>query len=247
VDLRGKGALVTGASSGIGRAVAIALGSRGARVALAARRIERLEAVAAEVRAAGGEAAVMPCDLRDEAQVVTVVGWARDRWKRLDVLVNNAGLGLDAPLLSGDPSAWRHMWELNVHALAVGTREALLRFDPLDGGHVVHISSMSGHRITPGGGFYAATKFAVRALTEALRQELRAARSPHRVTAVSPGFVETEFMDVFHGSAEKAVADHNPYRYLDPEDVARSVLHVLEAPPHCEVHDVLMRPRDQPT
>jgi NADP-dependent 3-hydroxy acid dehydrogenase YdfG len=246
VSLGGKAALVTGASSGIGAAVAVALGGRGARVALAARRVERIEEVAARVRAAGGEAAVMPADLRDEEAVRTVVAWTRERFGRLDALVNNAGLAIDAPLSGGVPAAWRHMWELNVHALAVATSEALRRFPP-EGGHVVHISSMAGHRVPPGGGFYAATKFAVRALTEALRQELRAAGSPHRVSAISPGFVETEFMDVFHGGAEEARLRHHPYRYLDPEDVARAVLHVLEAPPHCEVHDVLLRPRDQPT
>jgi NADP-dependent 3-hydroxy acid dehydrogenase YdfG len=160
--------------------------------------------------------------------------------------VNNAGLGIDAPLVDGDPAGWRTMWEVNVHALAVATRAALARFDSQTGGHVVHISSMAGHRIPPGGGaFYSATKHAVRVLTEGLRRELRARNSRTRVSAISPGFVDTEFFDHYLGDPEAAREKLSEFPVLRPEDVARAVQYVLEAPDHVSIHDVLLRPTQQ--
>ncbi|GIW71087.1 MAG: oxidoreductase [Planctomycetota bacterium] len=249
--LRGRVGLITGASSGIGRATAVALGQRGMRLTLTARRRERLEEVAAAVERAGGQALVVPADARAEPELRAVFARSDARWGRLDVLVNAAGLGLPGGFLDPDPAAaaraWRAMWEVNVLALCVATSEALRRFDPVRGGHVVHIASMAAHRVPPGGGFYAATKHAVRALTEALRQELREANSPSRVTAISPGYVATEFFEVYYGEAERAHQILGRFRVLEPEDVARQVVHVLEQPPHVEIHDVLLRPTPQPT
>ena len=135
---------------------------------------------------------------------------------------------------------------LNVLALAVACREALGRFDRQKGGHIVNVSSMAGHRIPPGGGFYAATKFAVRAITECLRQEFRTLGSPSRVSEISPGFVSTEFHEVlYRGDAEKIAAGLPQYRVLDPGDVAASVVHILEAPDHVAIHDILLRSNEQ--
>jgi NADP-dependent 3-hydroxy acid dehydrogenase YdfG len=250
VDLTGRVVVITGASSGIGAATAVLLARAGMRVTLTARRAERLQGVAEQVEAAGGEALVAPADLSDEGALRDVFAQTVERWGRLDALVNNAGLGLPAPFLTDEPeasaAAWHTMWQVNVHALCVATTEALSRFDAETGGHVVHVSSMAGHRVPPGGGFYAATKFAVRGLTEALRKELREAGNPSRISAISPGMVDTEFFQVYSGDEAETAEGLAQHRVLASEDVAAQVLHVLSQPAHVEIHDVLMRPTPQP-
>ncbi len=172
----------------------------------------------------------------------------RERWGGVDVLINNAGLGHLAPLLDGDTEQWREMLDVNVLALCVCTREAVSDMRRQQrAGHVIHVSSMAAHRVPSESGVYSATKFAVRALTEALRQELRAAKSEIRVSAISPGFVETEFAAHYHKSEEAARATYGRFQVLAPADIADAVEYVLGAPPHVQVHDVLIRPRDQPT
>jgi len=242
----GKVALVTGASSGIGAAVARDLAGAGLRVAACARRADRLEALAAEAAGAGGEVLAVPADLRSEESIAALFGRVRATWGGVDVLVNNAGLGRKAPLVSGATEAWREMLEVNVLALCVCTREAVADMRARgDRGHVVHVSSMSGHRVPGGSGVYSATKFAVRALTEGLRQELRGLGSAIRVSAVSPGFVETEFAANYHQSEARARETYGRYKVLEAGDVAAAVRWALDAPDHVQVHDVLVRPTEQ--
>jgi NADP-dependent 3-hydroxy acid dehydrogenase YdfG len=241
----GRVALVTGASSGIGRAVAERLIKANMKLAIAARREERLLELATEAP----EGAVLPLrvDLRNTCEIQRMFDEVRERWGGVDVLVNNAGLGHLAPLLDGDTEQWREMLEVNVLSLCICTREAVRDMRRQgNGGHVIHISSMAAHRVPPDSGVYSATKYAVRALTEALRQELREAKSEIRVSAISPGFVETEFAAHYHKSEEAAQRTYGRYQVLTAEDVADAVEYVLGAPPHVQVHDVLMRPRDQP-
>jgi NADP-dependent 3-hydroxy acid dehydrogenase YdfG len=240
---KGRVALVTGASSGIGRAIARALVGAGMKVAVCARRAERLDELNAEL---GGDLLTQPTDLRDPDAIAALFAALRERWGGVDVLVNNAGLGHDAPLSSGDTEQWREMLEVNVLALCVCTREALADMRARgDDGHVLHISSMSAHRVPGGSGVYSATKFAVRSLTEGLRKELRELGSNVRVTAISPGFVETGFAAHYHQSEAKARETYSRYKVLEPGDVADSVLYALSAPPHVQIHDVLMRPTAQ--
>ncbi len=242
-DLTGKAALVTGASSGIGRAIALALGEAGVRVSLTARREERLKEVADQLKDAHWKTA----DFRQEDAIVAAVKSAADHWGGLDILINSAGLAKQASLTDGQTEDWRAMLEINVLGVAIATREAVAHFDPKEGGHVVNVCSMSGHRVPGKGGFYAPTKFALRAMTEGLRQELRAAGNPTRVSQVSPGFVETELLDIYFqgtGANRYSAAD---YPILQPEDVASTVLHMLTAPDHMDVTDVLMRPTGQAT
>lgn len=244
---RDRVAVVTGASSGIGLSVARLLATNGMRVVMAARRVERLAAVHEDLRAAGKHSLVVPTDVRDEQQILALFRRTREAWGGVDVLVNNAGLGHDAPLMSGATELWREMVEVNVLGLCMCTREAVRDMQRRHGeGHVIHISSMAAHRVPPGSGVYAATKFAVRALTEALRQELYAAQSPIRVTAISPGFVETEFAAIYHQSEEAARKTYTRWKVLEPDDVAHAVVYALSQPAHVQVHDVLMRPRQQP-
>ncbi len=242
---RGEVALVTGASSGIGAAVVHRLLESGLRVAALARRQERLLALAETY----GTDRVLPltADLRREDDILAAFTQLDDRWGPPRVLVNNAGLGRSAPLLSGPSEAWREMLEVNVLALAICTREAVRRMrEASDRGHVFHISSMAAHRVPPGSGVYSATKFAVRSLTEGLRQELRTAGSRIRVTAISPGFVETEFASVFHGRPEASEETYGQFKVLEAVDVADALLHALSAPPHVQIHDILLRPTEQP-
>ena len=246
---RNRVALVTGASAGIGEAVATALAAAGMKVALTARRGDRLETLAGSIRAAGGEALALPSDARDEGALCAVFDRIRAEWGGVDVLINNAGLGRVASLTAGETEHWREMWEVNVLALSICTREALADMARRgDDGHVVHISSLSGHRVPQGrGGMYSATKHAVRALTEALRGELHAAGRRTRVTAISPGYVETEFAEVMLGDADAAAAVYGRYPVIQVENIADAVRYVLAQPAEVQIHDILMRPTMQPT
>jgi len=243
---RGRVALVTGVSSGIGNAVARMLARAGMRVAFCGRREDRLDALAHECAGLGVEALAVKVDLRDTAEIGRLFEDVRNRWGGVDVLVNNAGLGHLAPLVDGETEQWREMLEVNVLALCVCTREAVADMRARgDDGHVVHISSMSAHRVPAGSGVYSATKFAVRALTEGLRQELRELGSGIRVSSISPGFVETEFAERYHRSRAVAEQTYGRYKVLEPGDVADAVRQVLAAPAHVEIHDILLRPTQQ--
>ena len=214
------------------------------RVAVCARRQDRLEALAA--KHANAQVLVQRVDLRSEADILSAFSAVRERWGGVDLLINAGGLGRKAPLTEGSSELWREMLEVNVLGLCICTREAIQDMRARgDDGHVVHLSSMAAHRVPEGSGVYSATKFAVRSLTEGLRQELRALGSGIRVTSVSPGFVETEFAEVYHGSAEAALQTYGRFKVLQPQDVAATVMHVLKAPEHVAVHDVLIRPTGQ--
>jgi len=243
---KNRTALITGASSGIGRAVAQTLARNGMRVVIAARRADRLAALEAELKQVGAEVLAVPADLRDEAQILALFDETRARFGGVDVLVNNAGLGHRAPLLSADTALWREMLELNLLALCICTREAVKDMRARGGeGYVIHVSSMAAHRVPPGSGVYAASKFGVRALTEALRQELHEAKLPIRVSAISPGYVETEFAAIYNKSEEAARQTYGRHKVLEADDIAAAVVYLLSQPPHVQVHDVLMRAREQ--
>ncbi len=238
-------AIVTGASSGIGLAIAQHLSKAGYDLAICARRHDRLTAAARDLETSGSEVLIQTVDLRDEAQILNFFSAVHERFGRLDVLINNAGLGHKEPLMTGKTDAWREMIEVNVLALCICTREAVQWMQSANSGHIVHISSMSGHRVPAIAGIYSATKFAVRSLSETLRRELRTARSNIRISSVSPGIVETEFAQKYHQSAEKAQETYGQFPVLQAEDIAKAVIYALQQPEHVEVNDILVRPTQQ--
>ena len=255
-ELQDKVVMVTGASSGIGRAISLALAKEGMRLAIVARNLDKLVTLKAQIEsypppqgygeAGGGRAYPLAVDLKDESQLLFAFEAIGREWGGVDVLINSAGLGHDAPLSSGRTEHFREMLELNVLALSVITREAVKNMQAnKTAGQIIHISSMSAYRVQTGAGMYAATKHAVRAMTEGLRRELREAGSSIRVTAVSPADTETEFMERMLGRQE-AGKRAPEYRQMDPEDIAQAVLYILKTPPHVEIHDILMRPINQP-
>ncbi|MGB3300233.1 MAG: SDR family NAD(P)-dependent oxidoreductase [Phormidesmis sp.] len=241
-------AIVTGASSGIGLAIAHRLAAEGYNLAICARRAQPLSKAAESLRRQDVDVLSQTVDLRDEAQILSFFAAVGQRWGRLDALINNAGLGHKESLMSGKTEAWREMFEVNVLALCICTREAISLMqtgaEP-DTGHILHISSLSGHRVPEITGVYSATKFAVRSLTETLRRELRAANSHIRVTAVSPGIVETDFAEKYHQSAAKAQDTYAQFPVLQAADVASAVAYALSQPVHVEINDILIRPTQQ--
>jgi NADP-dependent 3-hydroxy acid dehydrogenase YdfG len=237
-------ALVTGASEGIGAEVARRLHAEGMRVVGCARRVDRLQHMRERL---GGRFHPVACDLRNELAILKMFAEVESLWGPVDVLVNNAGLGHHAPLLTGNTDHWREMLEVNVLALAICTREAASRMIKRKRkGHILHISSMAAHRVPPNSGVYAATKHAVRALTEGLRMELREQGSGVRVTSISPGYVETGFARGYYNSEDRARETYSQFEVLQPEDVAEAVVYALAAPQRAQVHDLLLRPTQQP-
>ncbi|MEM7147143.1 MAG: SDR family NAD(P)-dependent oxidoreductase [Verrucomicrobiota bacterium] len=247
VSLEGKVAVVTGASSGIGRAVAESLAAKGVKLTLVSRREVVLEEMASGL--GGNEVAqVWAADVGRDEEVVAMVAGAAGQWDgRLDILVNAAGVGRASLLSTGETSDWLAMWEANVMGTAVASREALKFFPEKEGGHIVNVCSLSGHRVPGRGGFYAATKFAVRAMTEGLRQEMRIAGNRTRVSQVSPGFVETPLLEDYFKHMGTTPGEAVKYPMLEAADIAAVVVDLLEKPAHVEVNDVLVRPAEQPS
>ncbi|XP_042859667.1 dehydrogenase/reductase SDR family member 11-like [Penaeus japonicus] len=244
----GRVALVTGASVGIGAAICRQLVGAGMKVVGAARSVEKIQALSNELSGKPGSLTAMKCDLSKDSDVMNLFTSIKQQFGGVDVCINNAGLSHNHSLLDGTPEEWREMLDVNVVALCLCTREAVasMRERNVDDGQIIHISSMSGHRVTPNPAvhFYTATKYAVTALLEGLRLELRDAKSHIRVAAVSPGIVETEFAP----RMQKSEAGRKLYTTLEclqPDDIASSVLHVLSAPPHVQIHDILVRPTEQ--
>ncbi|HKK91786.1 MAG TPA: SDR family oxidoreductase [Longimicrobiales bacterium] len=247
-SLDDKVALVTGASSGIGAAVARALARAGAAVVLAARRSERLEELADEITADGGNAMVQVTDVTRRNEVEALAQRARDAHGRIDVLVNNAGVMPLSPLASGRVEDWDRMVDVNIKGVLYGLAAVLPTMLEQGGGHIVNVGSLAGRRPFPGGTVYSATKFAVRALTAGIQLELSAEHGI-RVTDVQPGVVATELMDHIPDATvqDRFATTWAQRRTLQPMDIANAVLFAVTAPDHVNVNEILVRPTDQAT
>ncbi|XP_065892555.1 dehydrogenase/reductase SDR family member 11-like isoform X3 [Dysidea avara] len=252
---KGRVAIVTGASAGIGYELSKRLVQLGVVVVGCARNITAIESLSQELSKSGGKLVAMKCDVRKEEDILSMMSAIKSQFGGADICVNNAGLANDAPLLSGTTEQWREMMEVNILGLCVMTREFIkqLRERNVDDGHVIHLNSMSGHRVvnSPATSFYSATKFAVTALTEGLRKELRDIKSNIKITGISPGLVATEFGPRLKqkDNPKEAIEEmYGSYGYpvLLPEDIANSIIYALSTPPRMQIHDILMRPTQQP-
>lgn len=229
--LHGATVLVTGASSGIGKAICNRLIDEGASVLGVTRRPSELHEEISPIEA-------------DLTKREDVAGMFRGLGK-IDALVNCAGVAYLSRIIDGNPADWEEMWRVNVMALTLCCQLSLRHF-PAEGGRIVNVSSMSGHRVPPSGGFYAPTKFAVKAISDSLQLELKAAGMPIQVSCVSPGFVDTPLLDqYFRGREEVLAKTREAMKMLDPEDVADAVMWILQSPPHVEIGDILMRSSEQ--
>ncbi len=245
-SLEGRRAAITGASSGIGEATALALASEGASVALGARRKDRLDELAGRIDADGGKAVALEADITSEEQARGFVEGAAEALGGLDILVNNAGVMLLGPIEGTDTEEWRKMIGVNLLGLLYCTQAALPLLRDGGNGHIVNLSSVAGRVASLGSGVYNMTKWGVTGFSESLRQE--AANSGIRVTCVEPGFVDTELQG--HNANPIVVEAIEKMReqtgeVLRAEDIAAAIVHALAAPQRVNVNEILVRPTGQ--
>lgn len=238
--IKDKVIAITGASSGIGEATALLLADRGARVVLGARGADRLAALAARIADQGGEVAYLPTDVRRRADLAALVALAGERFGALDVLVNNAGVMPISPLADLRVEDWEAMIDINLKGVLYGIAAALPVFRAQGSGHFVNIASTAAFLILPSMSVYAATKLAVRAISEGLRQE----EGDHvRVTIISPGMTRTNFADGMTNPEVKAQLEAWRDRAaLPPDAIARAIAFAIEQPANVDVSEIVVRP-----
>jgi NADP-dependent 3-hydroxy acid dehydrogenase YdfG len=246
--LNGKVALVTGASSGIGSATAKALAAEGAKLVLAARREDRLKAIADDIAQTGSEVLVLPVDLSDERAILELIDRAYTHWGRLDILTNSAGIADAGSVETAAVSSWRRMFDINTLGLMIACKAVIPLMKAQEGGHIVNISSTAGLFVESGASGYSASKFAVEAFSSALRLEVSKA-DRIRITVVEPGLVETELAThISDPSLRQGFLDSvASIEQLQPEDVAAAVVYAVTQPPRVSVNQLLIRPTDSDT
>ena len=242
-NIEGKVVVITGASSGLGESTARHLAQLGATVVLGARRLDRIDALAAELTASGHAALAVQTDVTERAQVQRLVDAAIARFGRIDVMINNAGLMPHSPLERLKVDDWDRMIDVNLKGVLYGIAAALPPMQAQKSGHIINVSSVAGHKVRPGGAVYSATKHAVRALSEGLRQEVK----PYniRTTVISPGAVDTELP---HSITEPDVAENvrKIYEVAVPADAfARAVVYAMSQPDDVDINEILFRPTKQ--
>ncbi len=245
MELENAVVIVTGASSGIGEATARAFAKRGAKVALAARREERLAAIQKEITEAGGTALSVVTDVTKRESVEALVKKTEAELGPVDVLVNNAGIMPLSFLENLHLDEWERMVDVNVKGVLFGVGAVLPSMMERKRGHVVNVSSVAGRRLFPSGAVYCATKFAVTALSEGMRSEL-SKKYGIRTTAIEPGAVATELPNTITDEAVRRKSSaFDDMRMLESEDIAKAVLYAVEQPDHVDVSEILVMPSDQ--
>ena len=238
--------LITGASSGIGEACAYAFADAGARLILTARRSPRLEALKTQLQQQfNADVVVLAFDVRDRTSVTAALESLPSQWQSIDILINNAGLsrGLDK-LYEGDIQDWEEMIDTNVKGLLYMTRAIVPGMVARGRGHIINLGSIAGHETYPKGNVYCATKAAVRAISEGLKQDLLG--TPVRVSSVDPGLVDTEFSQVrFHGDTDRAKSVYAGMNPLTAQDVAEVILFCATRPAHVNISELLVLPTAQ--
>lgn len=243
-NIAGKTIVITGASSGMGAAAARHLAERGAAVVLGARRADRIEALAAEIAAGGGKVLAVETDVTKREDLRRLVDAAVETYGRIDVLINNAGVMPLSPLERVKVDEWDQMIDVNLKGVLYGIAAALPHMTAQKSGHIINVASVAGHKIFGGSAVYSATKFAVRALSEGLRQEM----APHnvRVTIISPGAVKTELLDhISEKDVQQANQDYVAEIGVPAETLARLVAFAINEPDDVGINEILFRPTAQ--
>jgi len=243
--IKDKVAIITGASGGIGRATALALSKAGAKVAIGARRTDRLEELKNEIKQNGGEAISQKLDVTKKSECDSFADAVLQKWGSIDILVNNAGLMPLSFVKNLKVDEWDRMIDVNIRGVLYCTAAVISHMREKKSGHIVNISSVAGRIVFPAGSVYCATKYAVAAFSEGLRQEL-SVRSNIRVTCIEPGVVATELTNtITDESLQGFVENAKKMKTLQAEDIANAILYAVESPNHVNVNEILIRPTTQ--
>ncbi|MEC0174064.1 SDR family oxidoreductase [Paenibacillus favisporus] len=238
-EINGKVVVITGASSGIGEATAKLLASRGAHVVMGARRVERLEALASLIEAEGGSALYQQLDVTNIEQMQSIIHFAQARFGRVDVIVNNAGAMPLSPLEALKIDEWNRMIDVNIRGVLHGIAAALPVMKEQQSGHIINVASIGAYSVTPTAAVYCATKYAVRAITEGLRQEIDA---DIRVTLVSPGVTESELAESITDDGAREFMKSYRRNALPASAIAQAIAYAIEQPADVDVNELVVRP-----
>ncbi len=243
-NISGKVVVITGASSGLGESTARHLASLGAAVVLGARRTDKLETVAADIRDAGGKVAIKATDVTRADDLKALVQLAKDKFGKVDVIVNNAGFMAIAPMTETKVEEWDRMIDINIKGLLYGVAAVLPEFQAQNSGHIINVASVGGIKVfAPGGTVYSSTKFAVRAITEGLRIELD---NNIRTTIISPGAVNSELKNgSSHEASSAFVNDFYRNNEIPADSVARAIAYAIEQPSNVDISEIVLRPTVQ--
>jgi len=242
-NIKEKVVAITGASSGMGKAIAIELAKNGAKVVLGARRPEQLQKIVEEIKSKGGEAAFAQIDVKNKADLVKLVSMAVDQYGKLDVIINNAGVSQLSRIDELDIDGWEEMIDINLKGVLYGMAAVIPVFKQQQSGHIVNIISTSGIKIVPMQGIYAGTKNAVRTIAEAFRQE---SDGTIRITGISPGVVKTDFAEGIKNKEMKTIITQNMENLaISPDAISNAVIYAISQPADVEVGDIVIRPSKQ--
>ena len=244
-NIKDKVVIITGASSGIGEATAKELASKGAKLVLTARREDRLKKLQDEIQASGGQAMYKVTDVASRSQVEELAAFALAAFGQIDVLVNNAGIMPQAFLAENKVDEWDRMIDVNIKGVLYAIASIVPSMRERKSGHVINVSSVAGHNIYPGGTVYCGTKFAVKAISEGLRQEEAMNGTNIRVTNLSPGAVNSELLETISDPTMKAGLTDFYKIAIDPESIGRAIAYAIEQPSDVAVNEIIIRPTVQ--
>ncbi|AJY77358.1 SDR family oxidoreductase [Paenibacillus beijingensis] len=240
-NIRDKVVIITGASSGIGEATAKLLAQNGAKVVLAARRVERLHAIANEIKQGGGEAVSVKADVVSAEDMQNLAKFTLSMYGRIDVLVNNAGVMPSSRLNELRVEEWDQMIDVNIKGVLYGIAAVLPTMREQQSGHIINLSSTSGYHVSPTSTVYAATKFAVRAISEGLRLE-ESSTSRIRSTVIAPGLTKTELFDSITSPEVQTIANQLSGKGISPYSIARAIAFAINEPDDTLISEIMVRP-----